>query len=140
MRAKIYEDNILFGGELSGHVFFNDKFYGFDDGMYAALRMIEILSHNDKKVSELLEGINIYYATNELKIETPDDIKFKKIEQVKEYCLNKGYNILTIDGCKVLFDDGFALIRASNTGPNITTRYEAKTEARLKEIQEEFDT
>ncbi|MGI6325095.1 MAG: hypothetical protein ACOXZS_04060 [Bacilli bacterium] len=55
MRAKVDEDNILFGGELSGHVFFNDKFYGFDDGMYAALRMIEILSHNDKKVSELLE-------------------------------------------------------------------------------------
>lgn len=140
MRAKVYEDNILFGGELSGHVFFNDKFYGFDDGIYAALRMIEILSHTDKKVSELLENINIYYATNELKIETPDDVKFKKVEQVKEYCLNKGYNILTIDGCKVLFDDGFALIRASNTGPNITTRYEAKSKERLKVIQEEFDT
>ncbi|MGI6325094.1 MAG: hypothetical protein ACOXZS_04055 [Bacilli bacterium] len=66
-------------------------------------------------------------------------LNLRKVEQVKEYCLNKGYNILTIDGCKVLFDDGFALIRASNTGPNITTRYEAKTEARLKEIQEEFD-
>jgi phosphomannomutase/phosphoglucomutase len=139
MRAKVVEDNILFAGELSGHIFFNDKFYGFDDGIYASLRLIEILSHTGKKVSELLEGINKYYSTNELKIETPDEIKFKKIDKITEYCKNKSYNVLTIDGCKVLFDDGFALIRASNTGPNITTRFEARTEERLKEIQDEFE-
>jgi phosphomannomutase / phosphoglucomutase len=139
MRAKMYKDNLPFGGELSGHVFFNDKFNGYDDGIYASLRMIEILSHTNKTISELLEGINIYYSTNEIKMHMPDNIKFEKIEQVKKYCRDKGYEILDIDGCKVLFDDGFALIRASNTGPNITSRYEAKTKERLKEIQDEFE-
>jgi phosphomannomutase/phosphoglucomutase len=139
MRAKVIEDNIKFAGELSGHIFFNDKFNGFDDGIYASLRMIEILTHTPKTVSELLEGINQYYSTEELKIKVPDDIKFKKIETVKKYCQEKNYNILTIDGCKVLFDDGFALIRASNTGPNITMRFEATTKERLTEIQTEFE-
>ncbi|MGI6329706.1 MAG: phosphomannomutase/phosphoglucomutase [Bacilli bacterium] len=140
VRAKIYEEGIKFGGELSGHIFFNDKFHGFDDGVYSSLRMIEIISKENKAVSSLLEGISKYYSTEELKIKADDNIKFKQIEQVKEYCLEKNYNILTIDGCKVLFEDGFALIRASNTGPNITMRFEAKTETRLKEIKEEFET
>lgn len=138
LRAKVVSDNIPFAGELAGHVFFNDKFNGFDDGVYAALRMIEILSKTDKKVSELLGGIEKYYATNEIKMSVSDNIKFSIIEEVKQYCKEKGYNILTIDGCKVLFDNGSALVRASNTGPNITARYEAKSEERLREIETQF--
>ncbi|HHX93568.1 MAG TPA: phosphomannomutase/phosphoglucomutase [Tenericutes bacterium] len=138
LRAKVVEDNIKFGGELSGHIFFNDKFYGADDGFYAALRILEILTNTDKTISELLEGVNKYYSTPEIKLSTPDNIKFEKIEKVKQYCEEKGYKTLAIDGCKVLFDDGFALIRASNTGPNITLRFEAKTEERLNEIRNEF--
>ena len=106
--------------------------------VYAALRMIEILSKTDKKVNELLDGIEKYYATNEIKISVSDNVKFSIIEEVKQYCKEKGYSILTIDGCKVLFDDGSALVRASNTGPNITARYEAKSEERLREIETEF--
>ncbi len=139
LRFKIAKDNIKFGGELAGHIFFNDKFYGYDDGIYAGLRMLEILSKTNKKVSELLIGINQYYSTNELKIKALDNIKFEKIKKVINYCDKKGYKTLTIDGCKAIFDDGFALIRASNTGPNITMRFEAKTKERLKEIQEEFE-
>ena len=100
--------------------------------------MIELLSHTSKKASELLDGINKYYSTEEIKIKVDDSKKFDIIEKIKDYARSKGYNILTIDGCKVKFDDGFALVRASNTGPNITMRFEAKTEDRLKEIQDEF--
>lgn len=139
-KAAVRDFDLPFGGELSGHVYFRDKFPGFDSGLYAGLRILEILSKTDKTLDELLEGIEEYYSTEELKFETPDDIKFQIVEKVREYAKEKGYNILDIDGIKVLFDDGWALVRASNTGPNITARFEAKTEERLKEIEEEFTT
>ena len=137
-RAASSSGNYPLSGELSGHVYFRDKFPGYDDGIYAGMRMIELLSHTSKKASELLDGINKYYSTEEIKIKVDDSKKFDIIEKIKDYARSKGYNILTIDGCKVKFDDGFALVRASNTGPNITMRFEAKTEDRLKEIQDEF--
>ncbi len=137
-KAMSVEGNFPFSGEYSGHVFFRDKFPGYDDGIYAGLRLIEILSKTNKTVSELLLGINNYYSTKELKMKVNDEIKFDIINKVKEYCLSKNYKILTIDGVKALFDDGSAVVRASNTGPNITMRYEAKTNERLNEIEKEF--
>ena len=137
-RAATAEGNFPLGGELSGHVYFRDKFPGYDDGIYAGLRLIELLSHTDKPLNTLLDGINKYYSTEELKVKVDDEIKFKVIEKINQYCLRKKYNFLTIDGVKVKFEDGFALVRASNTGPNITMRFEATTESRLKELQDEF--
>lgn len=137
-KTKTNEENLPFGGELSGHVFFRDKFPGFDSGLYAGLRLIEILSNTDKKCSELLDGINKYYNTEELKFYSPDDKKNNVIDKIKEYCESKKYNFLTIDGVKVLYDDGFALVRVSNTGPTITARFEASTKERLESIQKEF--
>ena len=137
-KAMSVEGDFPFSGEYSGHVFFRDKFPGYDDGIYAGLRLIEILSKTNKTVSELLLGINNYYSTKELKMKVNDEIKFDIINKVKEYCLSKNYKILTIDGVKALFDDGSAVVRASNTGPNITMRYEAKTNERLNEIEKEF--
>ena len=137
-RAATAEGNFPLGGELSGHVYFRDKFPGYDDGIYAGLRLIELLSNIDKPLNTLLDGINKYYSTEELKIKVEDEIKFKVIEKMNQYCLSKNYNILTIDGVKAKFDDGFALVRASNTGPNITMRFEATTENRLNELQKEF--
>ncbi|MDD4624126.1 MAG: hypothetical protein PHX40_02020 [Bacilli bacterium] len=139
LRAKIETEKIEFGGELSGHVFFNDRFPGYDDGIYASLRLIEILSNTDKKVSELLDGIEVYHSTDEIKMEINENKKQFLIRNLIEYCKEKKYNYLDIDGCKVIFDDGFALVRPSNTGPNITLRFEAKTENRLQEIQKEFE-
>ena len=133
------EGNYPFGGELSGHLYFRDRFIGTDDGIYAGLRLVEILSKTNKKVSQLLGNIPIYYSTPEGKIKVEDSKKEQIINRVEEYCKNKKYNILTIDGVKVLYEDGFAVVRKSNTGPNITTRYEAKTKERLEEIKEEFD-
>lgn len=137
-KAAVRDNDLPFGGELSGHVYFRDKFPGFDSGLYAGLRLLEILSNTDKTIEELLEGINEYYSTEEIKFKSPDDIKFRVIEKVEEYAKEKGYNYLSIDGVKVLFEDGWALVRASNTGPNITVRFEARTNERLNEIQTEF--
>ena len=86
----------------------------------------------------MLDNINKYYSTEEIKVLVPDEKKFKIIDNMIAYSKNKGYNTVTIDGMKAKFEDGFALVRASNTGPNITMRYEAKTEARLAELQKEF--
>ena len=127
-------------GELSGHVYFRDKFPGYDDGIYAGMRLIELLSHTDKPLSKMLDGVTSYFSTPEIKQHVSDDEKFKVIEKMKEYVLSKGYRMVTIDGVKAKFDDGFALVRASNTGPNITMRFEAKTAERLEEIKNEFLT
>ena len=99
---------------------------------------MEILSHTSKNVDDLLAGINEYYSTEELKFPSPDTKKFEVVAKVGEYAKEKGYNFLTIDGIKVLFDDGWALVRASNTGPNITARFESRTKSRLEEIENEF--
>ena len=134
------ENNYPFGGEMSGHLYFRDRFIGTDDGIYAGLRFVEILSKSKNKASELLEGINKYYSTDENKIEVEDAKKDKVVDGVEEYCKKKGYKYITTDGVKVLYNDGFALVRKSNTTPNITTRYEAKTQERLNEIEKEYNT
>lgn len=130
--------NFDFGGEFSGHVFFRDKFAGFDDGIYAGLRLFEVLTHEDKKLSSLLDGINKYYSTEELKFLVTDETKFKIVEKIKEYSVNKGYSFNDIDGIRVEFNDSWALVRCSNTGPNVTARFEASTKERLEEISSEF--
>ena len=137
-KAKVREDNLPFGGELSGHVYFRDRWPGFDSGLYAGLRLLEIMSNTDKNVEDLLDGINEYYSTEELKFASPDNIKFEVIDEIGEYVRTKGLKFIDIDGIKVLYDDGWALVRASNTGPNITARFEASTKERLEEIQKEY--
>ncbi len=138
MKAKMREGDFAFGSELSGHVFFRDKWPNIDDGIYAGLRLIEILSNTDKTVSELLEGINKYYSTPEIKIVSTDDEKFQVIEKVKEYCIEKGYQVNDIDGVRAEFNNGWALVRASNTGPNITARFEGITLEDMEKIKDEF--
>lgn len=138
MKAKMREEKFAFGSELSGHVWFNDRWPNIDDGLYAGLRIIEILSNTNKNISELLDGVNRYYSTPEILIKSSDDEKFKVIEKVKNYCIEKGYNINDIDGVRAEFDNGWALVRASNTGPNITVRFEGKTKEEMEKIEKEF--
>ena len=137
-KNKTAEMDLAFGGEFSGHVYFRDKFKGFDSGLYAGLRLIEILSKTEKKASELLEGLEHYYSTDEIKIKSTDTKKYEIVEGILNYAKEKKYNYLDIDGVKVIFEDGFALVRVSNTGPNVTARFEGKTENRLNEIKDEF--
>lgn len=138
MKAKMRDDDFMFGSELSGHVWFRDKWPNIDDGLYAGLRLIEIMSKTGKSITKMLEGINKYYSTPEIKFEASDDVKFKIIEKIKEYCIDKGYKINDIDGVRAEFDNGWALVRASNTGPNITARFEGKTEEDMEKIKDEF--
>lgn len=133
-----YDNDYPFGGEYSGHVYFRDRFIGTDDGIYAGLRLVEVLSKGQKTTSEHLKDISVYYSSSEGKMSVEDEKKQNIIDRVEEYVKNKEYNYHNIDGIKVIYDDGFALIRKSNTGPNIITRYEAKTKERLEEITKEF--
>ncbi len=139
-KKGVQELHLAFGGEFSGHLYFRDRFLGFDSGFYAGLRLLEILSKTEQSVEALLEGIHHYVETPEIKVPVDDDIKFKVIQKVEEFVKQKGYQYHTIDGVKVLFDDGFASIRASNTGPNITMRFEARDEATLEERKQFFST
>ena len=125
-------------GELSGHVYFRDKWPGYDDGIYAGMRLIEMLSNTDRPLSSYLENLEHYYSTPEIKVQVDDAKKFMIVDKIKDYCDSKNYNYITIDGVKVKFSDGFALVRASNTGPNITMRFESKDENKLNMIQKEF--
>lgn len=134
-----YDNNYPFGGELSGHVYFRDRFIGIDDGIYAGLRFVEILSKKQNKASELLNGVGKYLSTPEEKIEVDEEKKDYIVSGVEEYCKSRGYKYLNIDGVKVLYDDGFALVRKSNTGPHLTTRYEAKNIKELNKRKEEFN-
>ena len=138
IKAKMREGNFPFGNELSGHIFFNDKWPNIDDGLYAGLRLLEILSKTEKNVSELLEGVNKYYSTPDILIKSNDEEKFKVIERVRDYCCSQGYKVNDIDGVRVEFDNGWALVRASNTSPNVTARFEAVSEEDLKILKEEF--
>lgn len=139
-KAKVQELDLPFGGELSGHIYFRDRFLGFDSGLYAGLRLLEILSKTNQSVDELLQNITVYYSSPEIKYPSNDQIKSIVIEKIKQYCLEKQYNINDMDGVRVSFSDGWAGVRMSNTGPNITGRYEATSPKRLKEIQMEFET
>lgn len=137
-RAASAEGDYPLSGELSGHIYFRDKWPGYDDGIYNGMRLIEMLSNGDKPFSEYFNDVVKYNSTPEIKVGVDDNKKFEIVNKMEEYCKSKNYKYITIDGVKAKFDDGFALVRASNTGPNITLRFEATTESRLNEIQNEF--
>lgn len=134
----IKEKDVIFGGEFSGHIFFRDDFYGFDDGIYASLRVAKLINEKKVKVSSLTDGMERYESTPEIRIKVFDDIKFKCIDYIKEYVEKNNYNANYCDGVRVNYEDGFALVRCSNTGPFITARFEAKTSDILDERKNEF--
>ncbi len=134
IKQKMKQENAALAGEMSGHIFFADRYLGFDDAIYASCRLIEILANTGKTISELLADIPKTYSTPEIRVECPDNKKFGLVEKVTEY-FKKKYNVIDIDGVRVLFDDGWGLVRASNTQPALVLRFEALTQERLEEIQ-----
>jgi phosphomannomutase/phosphoglucomutase len=137
IKAKMREVGAIFTGEMSGHMFFADEYYGFDDAFYAAARLLRILSNTDSKLSELLSDVPKYFSTPELRIPCPDEEKFDKVLAVKRYFEGK-YPIIDVDGARVLFSDGWGLVRSSNTGPELIVRCESKTEEGLEKIKREM--
>jgi phosphomannomutase/phosphoglucomutase len=134
IEEKIREENAALGGEMSGHIFFADRYFGYDDAIYASCRLIELLSKTDKKLSQLLSDVPKTFITPEIRVDCPDEIKFKVVDHVKE-ALKKGYPVIDVDGVRVKFEDGWGLVRASNTQPALVLRFEALSESRLQEIK-----
>jgi phosphomannomutase/phosphoglucomutase len=134
IKEKMKEEKAVLGGEMSGHIFFADRYFGFDDAIYASCRLIELLSRKEKTLSQLLEDVPKTHITPEIRVDCPDEIKFKVVEKVKED-LKKDYSIIDVDGVRVRFEDGWGLVRASNTQPVLVLRFESLTERRLQEIR-----
>ncbi|MCP2519228.1 phosphomannomutase/phosphoglucomutase [Candidatus Aminicenantes bacterium AC-335-A11] len=134
IKKKIKEENALLAGEMSGHLFFADRYFGFDDAIYSALRLLEILSKQDKSLSQMLADLPKTYKTPEIRVYCSDQVKFKIVEKVRRKLAEK-YPIIDIDGVRAIFPDGWGLVRASNTQPVLVLRFEAKTEQSLKEIE-----
>lgn len=138
LKKAIKDNNYDFAGEFSGHVCFNDDFYGYDDALYAAARLLKILSTDNKRVSDYFLDVPKYFSSKEDYIEVGEENKDKIVNEVLEYAKSKNYNIITIDGVRIEYYDGFALVRKSNTSPSITVRFEGKTEEKMIEYRDEI--
>src|SRR5215475_14848021 len=121
-------------GEMSGHLFFADRYFGYDDGIYAGARLLEILSHSVEPVSSLLVGIPKTFTTPEIRIECPDDRKFEVVGALTTE-FKKTHEVIDIDGARIQFDHGWGLVRASNTQAVIVMRFEAHSQTHLEEIK-----
>jgi len=134
IKDKMKKERAVLGGEMSGHMFFANRYFGFDDAIYASCRLLEIMGKTGVKVSELLEGIPQTSVTPEIRVECPDDIKFQIVEQATEH-FRREYPVIDVDGMRVQFSDGWGLLRASNTQPALVLRFEATSPERLEEIR-----
>jgi len=135
LKSKMKEEKALLGGEMSGHIFFADRYFGYDDAIYASCRLLEILSLSDKTIPDLLSNVPKTFNTPEIRVDCPDDQKFALVERVRESFRGE-YPLVEVDGVRVLFPDGWGLVRASNTQPVLVLRFEAKSAESLKGIQE----
>jgi phosphomannomutase/phosphoglucomutase len=134
IKQKMKETGAALAGEMSGHIFFADRYFGFDDAVYASLRLLEILAHSGKHIPELLSGLPPMVATPEIRVPTPEETKFRIVARAREE-LAARHPVADVDGVRVLFDDGWGLIRASNTQPVLVLRFEARSPERLAEIR-----
>ena len=135
IKKKMKEVGAALAGEMSGHVFFADRYFGYDDAIYASCRLLEILDKSGKTIAELLDGIPATVVTPEIRVECPDELKFSLVEKAREHFRQK-YPIIDVDGVRVLFNHGWGLLRASNTQPALVLRFEAETEKQLREYQQ----
>jgi len=134
IKQKLKKEKAALAAEVSGHIFFADRYFGFDDAVYAACRLLEILSATGKSVSALLEGVPKRVITPEIRMECPDDVKFKIVEKAVAY-FKKEFPVIDIDGIRFQLSDGWGLVRASNTQPALVLRFEAPTQKRVEEIK-----
>ena len=138
IKNTLKQTNAPLAGEMSGHIFFNDKWHGFDDGHYSAFRLLEIMNDLNIPLSTILDQLPKAFSTPELNINVSEDKKFEIVKNFVDKAQFEGGTKVTIDGLRVDFDDGWGLIRASNTTPKLVLRFEAKTSSRLKEIKNMF--
>ncbi|MBA2335145.1 MAG: phosphomannomutase/phosphoglucomutase, partial [Blastocatellia bacterium] len=139
IKAKMKETGAALAGEMSGHIFFADRFYGFDDATYAGARVLEILSKTDKNFSELLSDLPQTFSTPELRVDCPDERKFEIVQKIADY-FSRTHEVITIDGARIIFENGWGLVRASNTQAILVLRFEADSEENLRQIRETVES
>ncbi len=134
IKAKMKEEGALLAGEMSGHIFFGHRWFGFDDGVYSSARFLELLSRTEQPLSTLLADVPRTWSTPELRVDCPEEKKFEVVRRAQEF-FRARYDAVTVDGVRVVFPDGWGLVRASNTQPLLVLRFEARTPGRLDEIE-----
>jgi phosphomannomutase/phosphoglucomutase len=134
IKAKMKETHALLAGEMSGHMFFADRYFGYDDAIYASLRLLELLADAGRPLSSLLADLPKSYSTPEIRVECADDKKFAVVERAKEF-FRARYPIIDVDGVRIQFAEGWGLVRASNTQPALVLRFEAQSPEKLKEYR-----
>jgi phosphomannomutase/phosphoglucomutase len=139
IKAKMKEEHAELAGEMSGHMFFADRYLGYDDALYAACRLIEIVARSGKPLSAQLAGLPKLVSTPEIRVDCPDEAKFHVVERVAER-FQKTHKVIGVDGARVLFDHGWGLLRASNTQPVLVMRFEAESEDWLQKYRAEVET
>jgi phosphomannomutase/phosphoglucomutase len=138
IKAKMKELHAELAGEMSGHMFFGDRYRGYDDALYAACRLIEIVAKSGQPLSAQLAGVPKMVSTPEIRVDCPDDLKFELVARVAEH-FKKVYPTIDIDGVRVIFPEGWGLLRASNTQPVLVMRFEAASDDLLKRYQSEVE-
>lgn len=136
IKKKVKEEKALLAGEMSGHIFFADRFFGFDDAIYSSARLLEILSQSDKKLSQMLADLPQTFHTPEIRVYASDEVKFKIVEEVKKELSSK-YPVIDIDGVRAIYPKGWGLVRASNTQAMLVLRFEAETQEDLEAIRKD---
>jgi len=134
IKAKMKEEGALLAGEMSGHIFFGHRWFGFDDGIYSSARLLELLSHEKAPLSALLADVPRTWSTPELRMDCPEELKFEVVRRAQDWFAAR-HRAVTVDGVRVLFPDGWGLVRASNTQPLLVLRFEATSPERLAEIR-----
>jgi phosphomannomutase/phosphoglucomutase len=136
IKAKMKEEGAELAGEMSGHVFFKDRYLGFDDAIYASARLFEILAAERRPLSALLADLPPVVSTPEIRVDCPDEIKFRVVERVAEIVAPRAREVIDVDGIRALFDGGWGLVRASNTQPVLVLRFEGRDAAAVERIRE----
>lgn len=139
IKKKMKEEDAALAGEMSGHMFFKDRYYGYDDALYASCRLLEIMDNTGLGVDELIKDLPKTFTTPEIRVDCPDDVKFRVVEKIVELYKSR-QKVIDIDGMRAIYEDGWGLVRASNTQPALVLRFEALTESRLEEIRTEIET
>ncbi|HEY6460752.1 MAG TPA: phosphomannomutase/phosphoglucomutase [Polyangiaceae bacterium] len=143
IKTKMKEEGALLAGEMSGHLFFADRYHGYDDAIYASLRLLEILSRDARSIGEMLADVPKTFSTPEIRVDCPDDVKFDVVAAVRSHFRGEGLPVVDIDGARVSFgtvsEPAWGLVRASNTGPVLVMRFEATTQARLDAIRSQVE-
>lgn len=134
IKQKMKETGALLAGEMSGHMFFADRFFGYDDAVYASLRLAEIIANTEKPLSSFLQDVPETFSTPEIRFDCPDELKFSIVKRAVEFFRSR-YDVIDVDGVRLVFNDGWGLVRASNTQPVLVMRFEAQSKERLNEIK-----